>query len=179
MKKQIATMSLMTVFALAGSIYAVHADPLAGRMMGEMRGGAGDGSGGGRHLAKMAKVLDLSEAQQAQIQTILAAERAKTEPLRQQMEADREQMRQLVQADSFDEAAVRALASKKAEVGTELMVSRARTQNLIQAQLTPEQRERAEKVRPLMQEQRGGKGRHHNDGHSSRKGDCPQPDGQL
>ncbi len=172
MKKQIVTMSLLTVFALAGSIYAVHADPLGRQMMGEMRGGEDcDGTGSGRHqakMAKMAKFLDLSEAQQAQIQNILEAERAKTEPLRQQMEANREQMRLLVQVDTFDEAAVRTLAAKKAEVGTELMVSRARTQNLIQAQLTPAQRELAEKVRPLMQERRGNKGKHHNHDRYSR-----------
>jgi protein CpxP len=174
MKKQIITMSLLTVFALSGSIYAVHADPLSGRMKGEMRG-----DGEGRHLAKMAKILDLSETQQTQIQTIVEAERAKTEPLRQQLGESREQMRQLARADTFDEAAVRTLAAKKAEVGTELMVSRARTQNLIQAQLTPEQRELAEKVRPLMQERRGGKGKQRDHDRYSRKGDCPKMDEQL
>jgi len=180
MKKQIVTMSLLTVFALAGSIYAVHADPLAGRMMGEMRGGGKcDGIGPGRHMAKMTRVLDLSETQQAQIRAIVEEERTKTEPLRQRMAENREQMRQLVQADTFDEAAVRVLAAKKAEVGTELMVSRARTQNLIQAQLTPEQRKLAEKVRPLMQERRGGKGKHRHGNCYSRKGDCPKVDAQL
>ncbi|OHB25410.1 MAG: hypothetical protein A2X84_14165 [Desulfuromonadaceae bacterium GWC2_58_13] len=180
MKKQILTMSLLTVFALTGSIYAVHADPLAGRMMGEMRGGGmGDGSGSGRHLAKMARVLDLSEDQQTQILAIVEEERTKTEPLRRQMAENRDQLRQLTHADTFDEAAVRALAAKKAEIGAELMVSRARTQNRIQAQLTPEQRLLAEKVRPLMQERRGGMGKHRNNDCYSRLADCPKTDARL
>jgi Spy/CpxP family protein refolding chaperone len=180
MNKQILAVTLLTIFALGGSIYAVHADPPAGRMMGEMHGGgARDGIGGGRYLAKMARVLDLSEDQQSQIRAIVAEERAKTDPLRRQMFEYRDQIAQLTQAETFNETAIRNLAVKKAEVGAELMVSRARTQNRIQTQLTPEQRVLAEKVRPLMHERRGGRGKHRNNDCYSRRGDCPRESTQL
>jgi protein CpxP len=177
MKKQILSMSLLTVLALAGSISGVHADPLAAGIRGD---GVRDGSGFGRHQGKMARILDLNETQQQQIQAILEEEREKTAPLRQQMSEYRDQLRQLKQSETFDEAAVRALAGKKAEVSTELMVSRARTHNRIQALLTPDQRERAEKLRPQMHDGRDGKGKrkHRNYDGYSRGADCPNADGR-
>lgn len=176
MKKQILTLSILTVFVLAGSIYAVQADPLAGRMLNDRPGiGMRDGKGGGRYLAKMARVLDLTEDQQSRIRAIVDEERTKTAPLRQQMMEYRDQLRQLMQADTLDETAVRTLAEQKAAVGTELTLSRARTQNHILAQLTPEQRELAEKIRPLMREgRRGGMAKHGNFDCYSRLGDCPK-----
>ncbi len=179
MKKKIVTMSLLTLFAFAGSICAVQAGPLGQKMMGDKRGCEEcDGKGPNPYMGKVGQVLGLSEAQQTQIQTILEAERTKAEPLRKQLQDSREQMRKLAQAETFDEAAVRALAAKKAEVNVELMVSRARTQNLVQAVLTPEQRELANKIRPLMQERRDGEGKRHNPNRYSRNCNCPQVDDQ-
>jgi len=174
MKKQIVTLSLLTVFVLAGSIYAVHADPLAGRMLNDRPGiGMRDGSGGGRFLNRMARVIDLTEAQKSSINAILDEEQAKVAPLRQQMAEYRDQLHTLMQANPLDEAAVRTLAEQKAAVSTELTLSRARTQNRILAQLTPEQRDLAEKVRPLMRDHRGGRGMHRNVDCYSRFNNCP------
>lgn len=108
----------------------------------------------GQRLARMAKALDLTEAQQEQIRAILTSEREKTEPLRKKLAETREKIRKAVETGPFDEAAVRALAESRNEARVELIVSRARAGSRIFALLTPEQRERARKLRPW------GAGRH-------------------
>lgn len=174
MKKSLLIL-LMTTLALAGSLGGALAQPGMGR-------GMGDGSpcrscddcGAGRHPGKMARALDLSEEQQSKIQTIITEERQKVEPLRAQMAETRDEMRKLSNAESFDETAVRALAEKKAKIQTELSVAKARTHNLIQAELTPEQRELAEKLRLGMKDGRRGKGRSWDgERYSRRSGDLP------
>ncbi len=123
-------------------------------------------------MGRMTQVLDLTKEQQSRIDAIVEDERSKTEPLRQRMNENREQLRKMADAESFDEAAVRALATKKAELGAELMVERARAHNRIQAELTPEQRELSQKIRPLMQDGRRGKGRFWQGECYSRRADC-------
>lgn len=174
MKKSLLIL-LMTTFALAGSLGGALAQPGLGW-------GAGDCSpcrscddrGLGRHQGKMARALDLSEEQQTKIRTIIDEERQKVDPLRAQLAETRDEMRKLSNAESFDESAVRALAEKKAKIQTELSVAKARTHNLIQAELTPEQRAQAEKMRPEMKDGRCGKGRFWDgERYSRRSGELP------
>jgi Spy/CpxP family protein refolding chaperone len=112
------------------------------------------GTGPGKHFARMAKKLDLTEDQQKQIRAILESERQKAAPLRQQLAENREQVRKAIEAQRFDESAVRALAAGQTAARVELIVSRARAKSQIFALLTPEQRELAGKFRAQ------GKGRH-------------------
>jgi periplasmic protein CpxP/Spy len=113
----------------------------------------------GCHLQRMAVVLDLSDAQQAQIKAILQSERETTAPLRKSLQASREALRQAARADTFDEAAVHKLAASQAATRTELIVARVRTQNRIHALLTPAQRAKAEKLRPMGREGHGRRDR--------------------
>lgn len=100
----------------------------------------------GRHtgwmLQRMATELNLTDAQQAQIKAILQTERAKTQPLRRQLRQNR-----LAQTSSttgsFNEAQVRAFASKQAQLITDLTVERERAKSQIFALLTPDQRQKA------------------------------------
>ncbi|MGE5239579.1 MAG: Spy/CpxP family protein refolding chaperone [Chloroflexota bacterium] len=103
-----------------------------------------------RHLDRMAEVLGLSDAQKEQISALVKAEQEKNAPLRQQLAEYREQIRQASLAETFDEAAVRAIAGKEAQLKTELIVSRARVKSQINALLTPEQRVQADKIHQLM-----------------------------
>jgi Spy/CpxP family protein refolding chaperone len=112
------------------------------------------GTGPGKRIDRMAKKLDLTEAQQEQVKAILESEREKAEPLRQQLAETREKIRKAIEAEPFDEAAVRALAASQNETRVELVVSRARVRGQIFALLSPEQREQAMKLRPW------GEGRH-------------------
>lgn len=117
---------------------------------------------GGRQFERLADLLDLSEAQQEQVKALRDAEREAVKPLLQQLQENREAIHQLTQATTFDEAAVRRLATKQAAINTELLVSRARTRSQINALLTPEQRSLADKLGPRMgkhEERRERRGR--------------------
>jgi Spy/CpxP family protein refolding chaperone len=113
------------------------------------------GKGSGRHFARLAKALDLTDAQKEQVKAILETEREKVAPLRQKLGDTREKIRQAVEAMPFDEAAVRTLAASQNETRTEMMVSRARVQSQIFALLSPEQREQAKKFRPWGEKEHG------------------------
>jgi Spy/CpxP family protein refolding chaperone len=112
------------------------------------------GMGHGKGFARMAKKLDLTEAQQKQVQVILASAREQDAPLRQQLAESREKIRKAVETDPFDEVSVRTLAESQNKLRVDLTVSRARVEARIYALLTPEQREAARKLRPW------GEGRH-------------------
>ena len=162
MKNSILIAALLAAALVCSALYAVAADPLAGsRLAAEKR--AGDGAETfdmrkERHFDRMAEALDLTPEQREQIKAIQAAEREKVEPLRQQMQEGREQLRAVAEQQPFDEAAVRTLAAGQAEIRTEMIVSHARVRNQINALLTPEQREQAEKLGLFMKERRGFKG---------------------
>jgi protein CpxP len=124
---------------IRGQLIAVPAGgPPGGRM----------GKGSGRHLARMAKALDLTDAQKEQVKAILETEKANVAPLRQKFAETREKIRLAVETTPFDEAAVRSLAVSQNETRTEMTVSRARAESRIFALLSPEQKERAKKFRP-------------------------------
>ena len=102
-----------------------------------------------------AKVLGLSDAQRQQIKAIITANREKMAPLREKMKDNRRQIREATRGASFDEAAVRALAAKQGELMTEMVLARAHTRQQVNAVLTPEQRQLAEKIRPLLERPKG------------------------
>ncbi len=106
-------------------------------------------------LKKMAKELNLTATQQEQIKSIITADREKSAPSREKLHEAGKQLHEAASAEKFDEAAVRAIAVKKAELEIELTVSRAKIRNSINALLTPEQRLKAEKMRPQGKAGRG------------------------
>ena len=103
---------------------------------------------GGHFVTRMAKVLKLTEAQQEQIKAVLASEREQVQPLREKGHDLRQQLMQAGEAITFDEAAVRALATSQAQIEAEMIVARTRTHNRINALLTAEQRELQKRLRP-------------------------------
>ena len=141
MKRRI-MMSLVVVVMLVGSAY------LAAAAGGP--GFHGKGGGPGMRMERMVEVLDLTDTQKEKVSAILKAEQEKTAPLRQQLAENREKMMQTTLSEKFDEAAVRAIATKQAQIKTEMMVSHARAKSEIHALLTPEQRTLAQKLGPMM-----------------------------
>lgn len=103
----------------------------------------------GKRIDRMAKKLNLTEAQKEQIKAIFASERDKAEPLRKKLAETRENLRKAIEAEPFNEATVRALAESQNETRVELVVSRARAKSQVYALLTPEQRELAKKLGPM------------------------------
>ena len=120
--------------------------------------------GAGPFMGRIAEVLELTPRQQDQIQTILKAEKEQAAPLRKKMMENRKQLQAVIETQPFDEEAVRTLAAAQADTRTELIVSRARVQNQISAVLTPQQRELARKIRPLMKDRPGPGRSHHGPG---------------
>jgi protein CpxP len=157
MKKSILIAALLAATVVGSPLYATAADPLEESGL-AVEDPAEYDRGRAGHFARLAEALDLTPEQQAQIKAIRADEREKVEPLLQQLRNGREELRAAVEKQPFDESAVRTLAAGQSEIRTELIVSKARMKNRIHALLTPAQREKAEKLRPLMEERRGHKG---------------------
>jgi len=144
MKQQLASMALVAAI-VAGGAYSTQAFE-----------GAIDGCDGPRaehtmnpqkRIDRMAKVLKLSAAQKEQVGAIMKAEQEQAEPLRLKMAEGHTQIQALVNAATYDESAVRAIAAEQAKTRAELLVSRTRAMNQVNALLTPEQRELAQRMR--------------------------------
>ena len=129
-----------------------------------------EAGGKGRHhgwmLARMTKELNLTQDQQAKIQAIVETQKAKMQPMRQQLRQNRIAENGNTPG-AFDEAQVRAFATKQAQIEADLTVERERTKSQILAVLTPDQRTKA---LALMQQHKG-QHRHH------RKAQAEQPAG--
>jgi Spy/CpxP family protein refolding chaperone len=101
--------------------------------------GHGDwGMGGGHRMEFFADYLNLTDAQQTQMKTILQKERASLKPLMLQMRQTHQALRAYEQG-TFDEAKVRAIAAQQAQAQVELMVAETRVHNELFQVLTPEQ----------------------------------------
>jgi Spy/CpxP family protein refolding chaperone len=128
-------------FFLITAILLAVAAGLAATVSAQGRG-RGFGHQHGSMLRHMSKQLNLTEAQQTQIKTILADERSKTMPLRQQLRQN-EQAQNAAINGAFDEAQARAFASKQAQIMSDLMVEKQRAKSQIYSVLTPDQRQKA------------------------------------
>jgi Spy/CpxP family protein refolding chaperone len=122
---------LAVAAGLAGTVYAQGAGP-----------GFGFGRHGGWMLKHMAKQLNLTDAQQAQIRTIMQGERPKIQPLMQQLRQNEQAQNAAITGD-FNEAQARAFAQKQTQIMNDLIVEKQRVKSQIYAVLTPEQRQKA------------------------------------
>lgn len=104
-----------------------------------MHGHGGHGFGMGEHmLGFFADYLNLSDAQQAQMKTIMQKEHPTMKPLMQQSRQIDQQLRQYVEG-TFNEGSVRTLATQKAQLDIEMTVQRTRIHNELFQVLTPDQ----------------------------------------
>lgn len=94
--------------------------------------------GGGHRMEFFADYLNLTDAQQTQMKTILQKEHASLKPLMLQMRQTHQALRAYEQG-TFDEAKVRAIAAQQAQAQVELMVAETRVHNELFQVLTPEQ----------------------------------------
>lgn len=104
--------------------------------------GPGFGPGGGRFGDRMARRLDLSDAQREAIAKIHQDGRERDLPLRKQLRLLRHELQGEMMKDSPSEKAVLALAGKMGEVRTKLQSGRLADRLAVRAQLTDEQRDR-------------------------------------
>jgi periplasmic protein CpxP/Spy len=98
----------------------------------------------GQFMGRMARHLELTDAQKSEIKSIIESEKPTIEPIVKQLAQIRKDMRAATKGGAFDEELVRALASQQAQFLAELIVSRERIQSKIYSLLTPEQKEKME-----------------------------------
>jgi protein CpxP len=97
---------------------------------------------GGHMMHFWTEYLDLTDAQQAQMKSVLAKERPTLTPIIQQLHQTKQQLRQYEQG-AYDEAKVRALASQQAQTMVELTVQKTRIHSELFQLLTPDQQAKA------------------------------------
>jgi len=110
-----------------------------------------------RRLEMMTAILDLSDDQQEQVESILDQKWLSRQEQREAMQASRDALHKLRTAETFNEAEFRAAMTKHNALKTEMMVDREKTKQELYAILSPGQQEKAETLRGLM----GGKGGRH------------------
>jgi Spy/CpxP family protein refolding chaperone len=100
-------------------------------------------------VRKLAKILDLTTAQETQVQAIFTAEELTAKPLKQKIESDYSQIAAAVIVIPFDEGAVTTLANQLGADIASLVASEAQAESQIYALLTPEQQTQFVKIRDL------------------------------
>ncbi len=104
----------------------------------------------GRHgrMAYMARELNLTDAQKAQVKQIFQANKATGLPLMQQMAANKKAMLEATVNGSYDQAKIQQLANQQAQLMSQLIVQKQAIRHQIYTQvLTPDQRAKAEELR--------------------------------
>jgi len=100
------------------------------------------------HMGYLAKQLNLTDAQKAQIKTMMQAQRATLRPLMQQMAQNRLAMLNATASGAFDQAKVQAIATQQAQIMAQLAVQKASLHSQIYNQvLTAEQKAKADQLR--------------------------------
>ena len=112
------------------------ANPLVGQMMRGLR------------------QLDLTDAQEESIKTVMQGLKAETRPIMQEMKAGHLQLKELIKADSYDEKAVAALAEKEGEMAARRLQIAGRAMSEVFSLLTDEQRAELDAMAAERQEKR-------------------------
>jgi Spy/CpxP family protein refolding chaperone len=111
--------------------------------------GAGGFGGFGRMHGMMATYLDLTDAQKTQAKSIFDAAKQSAQPLADQMKQGRDAMRDAVKAD--DAQKIQQLSQAQGVLAGKLMAIRAGALADVYKILTPEQKEKADKLYTQMQ----------------------------
>ena len=103
---------------------------------------------GQHHMGWMAKQLNLTDAQKAQIKTMMQSQHATMRPLMQQLAENRQAMLTATSNGAFDQAKVTAIANQQSQLMAQLMVQKESMQHQIYTQvLTADQRTQADQMR--------------------------------
>lgn len=121
------------------------------------------GPRGGGPLGPLARDLNLTDAQKAQIKTITDSFEESTKSLREQLSSAGDGPFDGLTDGAFDEATVRAAAQARASVHVELEVARARMMSQAYALLTTEQKTKLAALRQQFEQ----------NGRKPRRGDGP------
>jgi len=114
----------------------------------ENGGGAGWSGHRHGHMGYLARELNLTDAQKAQIKTMMQAQRTTLRPLMLQMAQNRAAMLTATASGAFDQAKVQQLANQQAQLTAQLAVQKASLHSQIYNQvLTADQKTKADQLR--------------------------------
>ncbi len=151
--KRATILVLTLVLALGAGTVLAHGH---GHHQGMKKGMSGchgyDGGPGGPMMGALRR-LDLTDAQQQKVQSIMETMRPKLEQQREAMQAVRKQLADL-DPTTFDEAAVRKIAAGLAAPMQEMAVLHQQIRSKIYAILTPEQRQQLDEMRSEREQRR-------------------------
>jgi len=140
MKKYAITAAI--VVAVLGAALAVHAEARF-RHASQSWGGP---PMAGRFLQHMSDVLDLTDAQQAQIKDMWKAEKPTIMPLVKQLADNHKQMMAVTAGGKFDQAQVQAIANQQAQTLAQLIVEKQKLQSKVYAMLTADQQAKMDRL---------------------------------
>jgi protein CpxP len=139
--KLMVVVSVMALVLCGAAVIAYAQGPEAG----PHHGWDGPGHGG---MGFMARELNLTDAQKAQVKTIMQANHANMKPIMQQMEQNRAAMLAATANGAYDAAKIQALANQQAQLQAAMTVQHEALQHQIYTQvLTSEQQAKAEQLR--------------------------------
>jgi protein CpxP len=141
-KKTGGIMAIVGALLLMCAMVALSQGPQGPPRGGGFRGGPGGPGGPHDGLGPLARDLNLTDEQKAQIKKITDSFAESTKALHDQLHTLRESQPDPLSGAAFDEAAVRAAAEARARVEVELEVTHARIMSQIFSLLTPEQKAR-------------------------------------
>ena len=111
-------------------------------------GGGAVWSGHRHHVGYLARELNLTDAQKAQIKTMMQSQRTTLRPLLLQMAQNRAAMLTATASGAFDQAKVQSLATQQAQLMAQLSLQRASLHSQIYNQvLTADQKAKADQLR--------------------------------
>ncbi len=122
-------------------------------------------------LEKMAVILDLTDQQKEKIENLFKQKMENRQAMRAEMQASREDLRAYKHGKEFNESEFRAKAQEHTDLETEMMVQHAKTKQQVLAVLTPEQQQKAEKLRDMRGEGFFGKHDGNREGYGKRNGE--------
>lgn len=154
MRKRVAILFSLAVIVVAGAIFATAQSGPGDTPRQRQQGGAPPPPPppppppfGLPRLDRLARDLNLTEAQQAELKVFFDAERQALDSLMKKMDQERQQLDEATANGQFDEAQVRALAGQQAQTFVDLVVEHKRAEAKIYSILTPEQRNRFAQLR--------------------------------
>ena len=123
------------------------------------RGDKGKHGRGFKHrgFERMAKKLNLTDAQKEQVKQITEASHAKVKPLKESMRANRQQLKSLTENEPFDETQVQTIANQQGTIAAQIIVEKERAKREIFQILTVEQRALAKQFKEQIKEGFKGK----------------------
>jgi protein CpxP len=143
MKTKLMVVASVMALLLCGASMAAYAQGAGQEGMGH-HGWEGPGHG----MAFLGRELNLTDAQKAQVKTIMQASHASMKTVMQQMAQNRQALLAATANGAFDAAKIQILANQQAQLQAAMIVQREAVQHQIYTQvLTSEQQAKAEQMR--------------------------------